>query len=396
MGSGFHPMLVRLSRSMNEVVRTRCLAEARNLDKGVSLLFVMDGNNLEVFFAGPLTQHFEEQACLNIPGPFMESLRLSVIKEKQGRAIMSGVAAEPEPTPEQARTDEFEQFKGRYERLAGAIGKGKVEAGLDLMLKARKLKIMVVGAGRAGSWLAYRLAECGIGSEGGLVIVDPDVVEESNLPDMHVPAGAVGWPKAEAVAATIMAMVPGSHPVPFSNGLDTEEVVNELCTSDVVFTAVDEDSARLGVAILATRYHLLQIDVSGGCSWISRDVAEVGGELRIFVPGTLGCLGCMTKTNLRDAEHLLMANVQQERERRAQLDWRGMKAGSSADILFPVLGEAVQSFWAILSGELRHSVWWHYGKGRNGMPVWEDWSNKRSWRRCRICSHQAGLGDLVI
>jgi hypothetical protein len=103
----------------------------------------------------------------------------------------------------------------------------------------------------------------------------------------------------------------------------------------------------------------------------------------------------MTNGNWQEARRLLTASVEQERQRRSRLDWRTVKAGSSADILFPVIGEALQAFWAVMRGELRQSFWWHYGKARDGMPVWDDWSHRRSWRRCTVCSGEAGLGDLV-
>jgi hypothetical protein len=76
------------------------------------------------------------------------------------------------------------------------------------------------------------------------------------------------------------------------------------------------------------------------------------------------------------------------------MNWHAQRPGSNVDVLFPVIGEALQSFWNVLKGMLKESVWLHYEKDIAGRPVWEDWSDRLSWGRCPVCSTQAGLGDL--
>jgi molybdopterin/thiamine biosynthesis adenylyltransferase len=393
---GLRPLLIRLTRGLSATGAPReFLASVKRTEKGLGLLFLLRGETLRVYYAGTDGLQINEPAWLTVPGPRMQRLRLLPLEEPAKGHASTAQTFSYGNSNEEADSFGRELWRNRYGRLAGALGNGNVEAGFELLIKASELKVVVVGAGRAGSWLAFRLAACGVGSNASLVIVDPDMVEESNLPDMLVPFGAVGWPKAQAVASTITAMIPDSHVTFINSGLASQEAVGEICSADIVFTAVDEDSARLGVAVTASRYHVVHFDVAGGSSWIDNDHAVSGGEVRCFIPGSHGCLVCMSQPNWREASRLLGLNVRQERTRRAGLDWREQKGGSSADILWIVLGETMQNFWALLRGDLKESFWWHYGKGRNRMPAWSEWSRRQSWLRCRVCGRQSGLGDIV-
>ena len=393
---GLRPLLVRLTRGLSATeIPKEFLTEVKITGKGLGLLFLLRGETLRGYYAGADELQISEPAWLTVPGPRMQRLRLLPLEEPSKGSMSDSRAAVSDDSTKDADRIYMEQWRNRYGRLAGALGNGNTEVGFELLIRARKLKVVVVGAGRAGSWLAFRLASCGVGSEAALVIIDPDTVEESNLSDMLVPFGAVGWPKAQAVASTIAAMIPDSLPTFINTGLGSQEAMDEICSADIVFTTVDEDSSRLGIAVSASRFHVVHFDVTGGCSWVNDNQAISGGEVRGFVPGSPGCLVCMSRPNWREATKLLGLSVEQERARRAKLDWRKQRAGSSADILWTVLAETMQNFWALLRGDLSESFWWHYRKGRKGMPVWEDWSRRKSWMKCRVCGGQSGLGDIV-
>ena len=91
----------------------------------------------------------------------------------------------------------------RLDRLAAFLGEGDLARGRALLARASELRVTVVGAGRMGSALAFNLAQAGVGSRDGLFIIDGDTIEEANLDAMLLPPGAVGMPKAEAVADLI-------------------------------------------------------------------------------------------------------------------------------------------------------------------------------------------------
>jgi molybdopterin/thiamine biosynthesis adenylyltransferase len=285
-------------------------------------------------------------------------------------------------------------WQGRCDRLAGAIGLGNVERGFELLDKARRMTVAVIGTGRAGSWIAFRLAQSGVGSEGGLILVDTDVTEQGNLDGMLVADRAVGFPKAVAVGGTIAAAISDTHPLCINASISDDKVLDVLKAADVVFTTVDEASVRLGAAVMASRFHLIHIDITGGLAWTMGKKAIAGGELRVFLPGSKGCLGCYDKYNWHEAVKLLGLSGEAERGRRMGLNWHEQRPGSSVDILLPVIGEALQSFWGILRGDVKQGFWYHYEKDHNGRPIWNDWSHKRNSFKCGICNKQ-GLGDVI-
>jgi molybdopterin/thiamine biosynthesis adenylyltransferase len=70
---------------------------------------------------------------------------------------------------------------------------------------ARVNKIMVVGLGGTGSWVALLSAMTGAVS---LTLVDNDVIELTNLNRMPLPITSIGKPKAEAIKEEILRLRP--------------------------------------------------------------------------------------------------------------------------------------------------------------------------------------------
>ena len=80
------------------------------------------------------------------------------------------------------------QMATQFDRTAALIG----EAGVELL---RQKKVAVFGLGGVGSFVAESLARAGVGS---LLLVDKDVIEESNLNrQLYALHSTVGRPKVE-------------------------------------------------------------------------------------------------------------------------------------------------------------------------------------------------------
>jgi len=394
----FYPVFVRIFRTLREFTQSNYRQQIMGLDEGLCLIIVTNRENIQgyYYFPGSARLDFDDHVCLSLPGPGMEKILLMPAVKEYPDSRYSG-------NPQGRNDDENSgivnsgeyNWRGKYERLAGGIGKGNLEEGFRLLARARNLRVIVIGAGRLGSWLTFRLAQIGVGSTGGLIIADPDIVEESNLDGMLVPPQAKGYPKAFAVASTIAAMFPGTRPVPIDRSLSDREVVDVFRTCDVVFTAVDEDAPRFGSAVLCSRYHIVHIDVCGGVTETGGGRIVAGGEMRVHIPGSPGCISCMGGYDMREIESLLTLSTGEERERRARINWREQRTGSNVDVLLPLIGEALQTLWGILRSEIKESRWLHYEKDTGNLPEWQEWSDRRKFGKCLVCTEMAGLGDMT-
>lgn len=395
----FVPVLVQTTEELNSHVRYSFLRDVNDMPVGTGLLFITRRDNMQVFYTLKSSKDADDPVVLSVPGPNMERLLLLLLDGEESAGKHKQTILMPEESWEHGMDIGKRESRHECDRLAGAIGLGDIDRGFELLARARKLVVVIIGTGRAGSRLAFRLAQESVGAQGALVLVDPDMTAPSNLEGMIVPREAVGFPKVYGVGKIIAAITGGvSRPTCLYASLNDPEVQDVLRVADVVFTAVDEPAPRLATAVLAARYHVLHIDVTGGLAWTQQKRAVVGGELRVFIPGSQGCLGCFDQYNWREAVRLLGLSSEAERERRQHLDWHRQRPGSSADILMPVIGEALQAFWGILRGQIRKSFWLHYEKDYSGHPVWTDWSDRRRLRKlkkCNICEKQAGLGDIT-
>jgi len=279
-------------------------------------------------------------------------------------------------------------------RLAGALGDGDLLLGYKYLGEAGRLVVAVLGIGRLGWLMALRLAQSGIGAERGLILADADIVEESGLDVMMLPPQAVGMPKAVAAAGMLMGLLPEANVVPLVGTVSDQAVADALAAADVVISAVDEDFPRIGAAVLACRYHRVHIDVSGGTAYLPGGKTTAGGEVRMAVPGSPGCVGCFGRYDWDEVDQLLSLSAGQERTRREKTQWREQRPGSSGDVLFAVAGEAQLLLWRLIKGEARSSTWLHYERQISGVPLWQEWTpSSRRTRRCRLCSSQPGRGD---
>jgi len=395
--AGLVTILVEISNRLDNHTRKSFLRDVNRASVEAGLLFVSSHDRLQVFYALKSGQDKDKPIILSIPGPNMEQLLVRPLDKreatgKQKHADFNTNSSDEHDTGER-------ENRNVYNRLAGAIGLGDIERGFELLDRASRLVVVVIGTGRAGSWLAFRLAQSGVGHSGALVLVDPDTIGPENLDGMIVAHKAIGFPKVFGVGGTIAGITGStSQPICINASLSDPEVLDVLRMADIVFTNVDEPAVRLAAAVVAARHHIVHIDVTGGEAWTAQKRAVVGGELRMFVPGSHGCLACQDRYDWRQALQLLGLSGEAERKRRRGLNWHEQRPGSSVDILLPVIGEALQSFWGIVRGEVKESFWWHYEKDHRGRPVWTQWSDRDvfgRWRKCSICDKQAGLGDII-
>jgi len=150
--------------------------------------------------------------------------------------------------------------------------------------RMRDLTVAVVGVGALGDALVRVL---GLAGAGRVLLIDPDLAELSNLTRSLFlrSAGALGRPKAQAVAEAAATLFPETeftaHPREIADiGLQT------LRGCDLLFGCLDSESARLELAYLATRADRPVVD--GG-------LAAPGtgyGRISVFPSRRTACFGC--------------------------------------------------------------------------------------------------------
>ncbi len=123
-------------------------------------------------------------------------------------------------------------------RSAAVLG----EDGLAALSRAR---VAVVGVGGVGSWCAEALARTGVGR---LLLVDPDVVDVTNL-NRQLPAMAstVGRPKAQVLAERLRAVMPSADVEAIAGAYRCGAPAFDVAGFDAVVDAIDSvrDKARL-------------------------------------------------------------------------------------------------------------------------------------------------------
>ncbi len=109
----------------------------------------------------------------------------------------------------------------------------------DQLARLANARVGIAGAGGLGSNLAIMLCRCGIG---GLILVDHDNVEPSNLNRQHFLPGQLGMPKVEALAENLLALNPDLELDIRNMRLDADNI--DSCIRDCTLWAEALDGAE--------------------------------------------------------------------------------------------------------------------------------------------------------
>ncbi|WP_261555519.1 HesA/MoeB/ThiF family protein [Frankia tisae] len=176
----------------------------------------------------------------------------------------------------------------RYDRQIRAFGQAAQR-------RLAELTVAVVGAGGGGSLVVQGLAHLGVSR---LVIVDPDVVESTDLARLvGATASDVGLPKVEVARRLVTSLAPDAQ-------VDAQQAcVLDLATAaptarsvldgaDVLIGAVDRHAPRWALNRLAVASSRLYLDIGVELSRTGpAGDLEAGGHVAIVRPGG-ACLRC--------------------------------------------------------------------------------------------------------
>ena len=144
-------------------------------------------------------------------------------------------------------------------------------------------RVLVLGMGGLGSPVAMYLAGAGVGQ---LVLVDPDVVEISNLHRQFLHSNqSLGELKVESARQTLSARNPDVELITFSERLDETALLEQIKLADVVVDGTDN---------FETRYLVNAACVARSKPLVSGALSQWEGQLALFDPARSGpCYQCV-------------------------------------------------------------------------------------------------------
>jgi len=149
--------------------------------------------------------------------------------------------------------------------------------------RLKAASVAIVGAGGLGSPVAYYLAAAGVGA---LRVIDPDLVEESNLQRqiLHDTA-AIGKAKVDSAQVRIKALNPHVRLETVKQRVTYENAADLLEGADIVVDGSDN---------FDTRYAVNRAIVANSQTLVSASIFQFSGHVSVFAP-SLGapCYSCL-------------------------------------------------------------------------------------------------------
>lgn len=161
----------------------------------------------------------------------------------------------------------------------------RIELGLVKALSTSS--ITLVGLGSVGSYMAEQLIRSGVGT---ITLIDPDVVEASNISRTVYTLHDLNQNKTDALTSRLKQINPNvivkSYPLSLQDigGIELEEIIKK---SDLVIAATDDPQAQ-SLINLCTFYSEVP------AIFIGLYKGAKGGEVAITIPTLTPCLQCMT------------------------------------------------------------------------------------------------------
>ncbi|MCF6197957.1 MAG: ThiF family adenylyltransferase [Hyphomicrobiaceae bacterium] len=261
----------------------------------------------------------------------------------------------------------------RWSRFIGALDMGTLDA-------FRNLHFAIAGVGRNGSLMATSLMHAGVRH---LTLIDPDHMEQHNLDAMDgVSDGDIGRPKAVALAQGLM-RPGGSTPEAVTCSVTSPKGLAALRRADILISCVDDDGARLAIAMAATLYLKPLLDIGSGISR-TNGTREMGGDIRLVLPGERRCLACFGGFARSEDIDALIENKPVTRP------WNAGRAGSLRSLNEINVHYGLRLLEDLFAGELSHSTWLRL-TWQGSIPSVEA-LEPPAQHNCPLC-RQEGVGD---
>lgn len=264
--------------------------------------------------------------------------------------------------------------------------------GEDCQRKIGEVTAGIVGLGGTGSVLLQMLVRIGLRK---FMLCDPDVIEVSNLSRLpYAFEDDVGRKKVRVAARYVKKMASGVSLKMISGKV--QEAGESLRACDMLFGCADNDGARLALNDLSLKYFIPYIDTGTEIFVEGGKVKEMGGQIRVVVPGVTGCLECAEAIDHEQAAvSLLSGNDIEVRTAAGYLNGTGFSPAPAIITLNTMIASmAAQEFVDMMAGRDRAGTE-NYFLYDATVPRIERFSVGRN-PDCPMCGLEgiAGMGDL--
>lgn len=167
------------------------------------------------------------------------------------------------------------------------------EIEIDGQLRLLEAKVLIIGMGGLGAPAAIYLAGAGVGH---LVLVDPDVVEYSNLHrQITYTTGDIGRPKVEAARDALLAINPEVRIDIVQGRLEGAALAEAVGKVDLVLEASDNFPTRFAVNRACVKQRKPLVSGAG---------IRLEGQITVFRPDldNQPCYRCLYNDQARDLE----------------------------------------------------------------------------------------------
>jgi molybdopterin/thiamine biosynthesis adenylyltransferase len=214
---------------------------------------------------------------------------VTIARELGKNRALDVIGVGPEVTWSAKSATEFN--RARYDRQIRAFG----AAGQNVL---KSLRVGIVGLGGTGSVVLQELAHLGVTD---FLLLDPDVVEETNLNRLlGATPSDVGLPKVEVAKKWAQHINPNIHVDARQESVLKDRSVRRLADTDFVFCCTDSHGSRAVLNQFAYQYLVPMIDIGVVIAVSQNTVTHVAGRTQMLAPG-LACLIC---ASLLDSEQI--------------------------------------------------------------------------------------------
>jgi len=237
-----------------------------------------------------------QHAALVMSDGGLRARRLGYDEEMRVVALGPKYTVEFDPGLEEV---DYSPVFDRQVRAFGAAGQARLG----------RLRVAIVGLGGTGSMAAQQLVHLGVRR---FILVDPDIVEETNLNRV---VGAtrldVDQPKVSVAARYLRSFLEGVAIEAVVGDVIHDNVARRLIDADLIFCCTDSHGSRSIVQQVAYQHLIPCIDLGSTITQAADRITGIFGRVQLLTPG-LPCLWC---SELLDAAEV-RRDMMNESERR--------------------------------------------------------------------------------